>query len=40
MIEAEFFEAPVKANKFLRIDYYDKLSTTDIIEKIQRLDLD
>ena len=30
-----FFEVPIKLNKFKVIKYYDKLSTTDIINKIK-----
>lgn len=30
----EFFKIPKQLNKFLEIDYYSKISTTDIIKKI------
>ena len=34
--QLEFFRAPQEMNMFQQIDYYDKLSTTDIINKIIR----
>ena len=33
--QKEFFEIPISLKKFLRIDYYDKISTTPIIKKIK-----
>ena len=33
--QKRFFEIPIKLNKFKVIKYYDKLSTTDIINKIK-----
>tara|TARA_Y100000816_G_scaffold252524_1_gene203576 strand:- start:821 stop:1243 length:423 start_codon:yes stop_codon:yes gene_type:complete len=35
--QKHFFEIPVKLNKFASIPYYNKISTTDIIEKIKKL---
>jgi len=35
--QKEFFKTPIELGKFQRISYYDKLSTTDIIEKIKTL---
>jgi len=36
----EFFEIPIKLGKFQRINYYDSLSTTDIINTITNLSLE
>ena len=33
--QKEFFEIPIKLNKFKTIRYYDKISTTDIINNIK-----
>ena len=33
--QKEFFEIPIKLNKFKTIKYYDKISTTDIINNIK-----
>jgi cytidyltransferase-like protein len=38
--QEEFFRTPVQLGKFQRIDYYQGLSTTDIIQKIQGLPSD
>jgi choline-phosphate cytidylyltransferase len=35
--QSEFFDIPKKLNKFVEIPYYDKISTTEIIEKINSL---
>ena len=32
----EFFEIPIKLNKFERLPYYSKISTTEIINKIKK----
>jgi cytidyltransferase-like protein len=32
----EFFEIPIKLNKFERLPYYNKISTTEIINKIKK----
>ena len=32
----EFFEIPIKLNKFEKLPYYDKISTTEIINKIKK----
>lgn len=32
----EFFEIPIKLNKFEKLPYYDKISTTQIINKIKK----
>lgn len=34
--QKEFFEIPVKLNKFASIPYYNKISSTEIIEKIKK----
>ena len=34
--QKEFFEIPVKLNKFDSIPYYNKISSTEIIEKIKK----
>ena len=33
--QKKFFDVPIALKKFLRIDYYDKISTTLIIDKIK-----
>ena len=33
--QKDFFEVPIKLNKFQSIKYYDKISTTDIINNIK-----
>jgi len=33
--QKEFFEIPIRLNKFKTIKYYDKISTTDIINNIK-----
>ena len=33
--QKDFFRIPIKLNKFLKINYYSKTSTTDIIRKIK-----
>tara|TARA_B100001094_G_C18111697_1_gene761562 strand:+ start:125 stop:541 length:417 start_codon:yes stop_codon:yes gene_type:complete len=33
--QKDFFKIPIQLNKFTKIDYYDKISTTDIINKIK-----
>ena len=33
--QKEFFEIPIKLNKFASISYYNKISTTEIIKKIK-----
>ena len=33
--QKEFFKIPIQLNKFTKINYYDKTSTTDIIKKIK-----
>ena len=33
--QRDFFAPPMRLGKFKRIPYYDKLSTTNIIEKIK-----
>ena len=34
--QKEFFKCPIELNKFKKINYYDKISTTDIINKIKK----
>ena len=34
--QKEFFEIPIKLNKFASIPYYNKISSTEIIEKIKK----
>lgn len=34
--QKEFFEIPVQLNKFASIPYYNKISSTEIIEKIKK----
>ena len=33
--QKDFFEYLINENKFMKIDYYDKTSTTDIINRIK-----
>ena len=32
--QQEFFKVPIQLNKFMKINYYSSISTTDIINKI------
>jgi choline-phosphate cytidylyltransferase len=33
--QQEFFKVPIMMNKFIKINYYSSISTTDIIKKIK-----
>jgi len=35
--QKEFFKVPIMLNKFMTIQYYSSISTTDIIKKITQL---